>query len=256
MGYFRGDLFAGARADHFFGLDIQLGGGKSGLFLYGDGSPGDGMHLLLDGELGDVSAGAGIGIDSTLGHVWLMGSEGGGDIEWVPSVNESVEFSKYWSTHIGELAVFFPINGARLPKPTDLEEELMREHGRLSVQQALQAFAACELPLLTNPLSTIKLDGYADRPDSEDRNRDLSGNRAISVANYLEGLLGPAVGARIEVQGLGEPEGGNPKAFDQNFGRVDLLVDLHGPEGSVTPDGEVAPPIDAVRLELRQRSLK
>lgn len=253
-GYFRGDLFAGARADHFFGLDVQIGGGKSGLFLYGDGSPGAGMHLLLDGEFGDVSAGIGVGIDSTLGQVWLTSSEGGGDIEWLPEATTPVEFSGYWSKHIGELAVFFPVNGARLPVPTPREEDLMKEYGRLSVHQALQAFAACELPLLTNPLASIRLEGHADRPDDIPRNRELSAQRAVSVANYLEGLLGPDVGSRVEVVGLGEPPGGDQKKFDQDWRRVDLRVELQGPVSSA--EETAAPPIDAIRFDLRQRSLK
>ena len=252
-GYFRGDLFAGARADHFFGLDVQLGGSKSGLLLYGDGSPGAGMQLLLDGEIGDVSAGLGIGIDSTLGQVWLMTSEGGGDIEWLPKKSDPVEFAKYWSDHIGELAVFFPINGARLPKPTEREEELMREYGRLTVQQALQAFAACELPLLTNPLASIWLEGHADRPDYPEPNKRLSKNRAESVSNYLQGLLGPEIASRLEFSGVGEPTGGDEKVFDQNYRRVDLRVELQGP---VEPGEVKPPPLDAMHLELRQRSLK
>src|SRR5690606_13847134 len=88
------------------------------------------------------------------------------------------------------LAVHFPTNGARLPVPTEEELELMEQEGLLAVKDALNAFAACELPLFMNPFTEITLDGYADPPDEPGRNLELSVNRARSVLNYLESILG------------------------------------------------------------------
>lgn len=250
VGYFRGDVFAGLPGGQ---IDFQLGGGKAGLLMYGDGSPGAGMHLLIDGELADSNTGAGAGIDSTLGVAWLLSATGGGDIEWIPDEAPPIDFSDYWAKHIGELAVFFPINGARLPIPTAREEDLMREYGRLSVRQALEAFAACELPVLMHPMATIRLEGHADRPDDEIRNSDLSKNRATSVGFYLEGLLGRELATRVRIVGLGEPKESDGDEFDQNYRRVDIRVDLRGPSSS---GGSEPPPVGAVQLELRQSSLK
>ncbi len=249
-GYFRGDAFVGVRADDFFGLDLQLGGGKAGLLLYGDGTPGAGMHLLLDGEIGDVSAGGGAGFDSTLGQVWLMSADGGGDIEWIADAVEPVEFSTYWAEHIGELAVFFPINGARLPVPTPKEEDLMSEHGMLTVRQALEAFAACELPLLVNPMASIRLEGHADRPDTRKNNSTLSQYRATSVDNYLQSILGTDLASRTHLIARGEPGEGEESVFDPSYRRVDIIVRVEAP-GATSPKAEA---LESTRFQLRQPS--
>lgn len=263
-GFFRADAFAGARADDFFGLDLEHDLGKSGLLLYGDGEPGSGAHLVLDAKMGDISGGAGGYLESNLGYVWLLSQEGGGNLRWVPEGKDPIIFQKYWAEHVGELGVMFPINGARLPIPTPEEDAAMVSLGMLTVQQALQAFAASELPLLTHDLARVVLEGHADRPDTEPRNFELSGNRALSVANYIRGLLGPDVGGlsrRMHVLAKGEPAGpaGRKRPdFDPELRRVDVKVSICATaEEAQTKPREGGPStigVESTAIELRQES--
>jgi hypothetical protein len=234
------DAFGGVKAEDFFGLDLQLNPGKAGLLLYGDGTPGAGAHLVLDPEI-DFGAGAGAKVEASFGYVWLLDKSGGGNMIWNPEAPERVDFRDYWKTHIAELGVLFPINGARLPVPTEEEDEELRTAGKLTVRQALDAFAACELPLLSMPTTRVTLTGMADRPDTPARNQTLSENRANSVRNYLLGLVGKHtedLESRVHAVGVGEPPeppeppGTKPtkknkpqETFDPDFRRVDVLVE-------------------------------
>lgn len=148
------------------------------------------------------------------------------------------DFDTYWRSRIAQVGVHFPINGARLPVPTEREEELMRAANLLTVKQALDAFAACELPLIAHPLAVVQLDGYADPPHDPASNRVLSKARAESVANYLMGIVGEPLTyglsveelndrGRMPIKGHGEPDDGVPEGKEQ-FGpmmrRVDVTV--------------------------------
>ncbi len=272
------DAFAGVKADDFFGLDLQLNPGKAGLLLYGDGTPGAGAHLVLDPEI-DLGAGAGAKVEASFGYAWLLSQAGGGNMIWNPEEAERANFDKYWKSHIAELALLFPINGAQLPVPTDDEDGTMRSEGKLSVQQALQAFAACELPLLTMPTTRVTMTGQADRPDTPGHNQTLSENRAQSVRNYLMGLLGKGAAdfeSRVHAVGIGEPKPDGKKgkekkeAYDPEFRRCDILVQseesshraaesptsreerLDGEERGERPKS--APSMDSASIDLRQSS--
>ena len=267
------DAFVGVKAEDFFGLDLQLNPGKAGLLLYGDGTPGAGAHLVLDPEI-DLGAGAGGKVEASFGYAWLLGQAGGGNMIWNPEAAERPTFDKYWKTHIGELAVLFPINGARLPVPTDDEYGVMRSDGKLSVREALQAFAACELPLLTMPTTRVTMTGLADRPDKPRRNHELSASRAASVRNYLMGLVGKAGSdfeSRVHAIGIGEPEDDEKKEeFDPEFRRVDVVVQSEAnlkyaiesvEDRKARMDAEqngerpkAPPPLDSASMDLRQSS--
>jgi len=126
------------------------------------------------------------------GYVWSLHDTDPGDITIVSreDEDEGSEFSVYWEKHLGPMAVFFPINGAHFEVPTDDERDYMVEHQLLSPRQALDAFAAAELPMMVNPLSVFKLEGFADAPDGKDANLELSEHRALTVARYFEAILG------------------------------------------------------------------
>lgn len=112
------------------------------------------------------------------------------------------------------------------------------EEGLISVKHALNAFTACELPLLSDPFAQISLDGFADPPGSVQYNQELSENRAKSVRNYLHGLLGEQLTwgfsyeelkylGRLDWRGHGEPPGstnqkGSQALFDPRERRVDV----------------------------------
>jgi len=151
----------------------------------------------------------------------------------------------------------------------------MRSDGKLSVREALQAFAACELPLLTMPTTRVTMTGLADRPDEGPRNQTLSENRAASVRNYLMGLVGKATAdfeSRAHAVGIGEPRGdkSDEKVFDPEFRRVDILVQSEAALDFATEvvaarkkrlqaeergDQPQAPPsLDSASLDLRQPS--
>ncbi len=204
--------------------------------------------------------GAGGNLKGLWGYVWSLHDTEPDDITIVSrkDEDESSEFSVYWENHLGPMAVFFPINGAHFEVPTDDEREFMEKEQLLSPRQALDAFAAAELPMMVNPLSVFKLEGFADAPDDETSNRVLSGSRALSVAHYLRAILGdewtggiplevatlkksgapvtPA--ARIAVVGKGEVS--NPaNDYNQADRRVDVSVhieparDKHGKEKAI-----------------------
>lgn len=127
----------------------------------------------------------------------------------------------------------------------------MEQEGLLAVKDALNAFAACELPLFMNPFTEITLDGYADPPDEPDRNLDLSLNRARSVLNYLESILGDVFTfgvaeeiqegnasysmGRIRWRGHGEPVSPSPpkkgrsEPSDPQQRRCDVALELRVP---------------------------
>ncbi|MBC8067570.1 MAG: OmpA family protein [Deltaproteobacteria bacterium] len=258
--YSRLDLGIGVRADDFFGLDLEFIGTKSVLMLYGDDSPGAGMQLVLDGELADISGGLQVGIEGIIGEVWLLDSKGGGDIAWMPEPSAALEFAKFWSKQIGETGVMFPINGARLSKPTEREEQEMTARGQIAVREALQAFAACELPLLANPMARIHLDGYADRSDVRGSNWELSENRAQSVANYLRSLLGNTLSGgrtavemsdagRLVIAPHGEDDTPPESEHDVYWRKVELSVSL---DPAATPTSDDA---EATTFELRQHGI-
>ncbi len=46
--------------------------------------------------------------------------------------------------------------------------------------------------MMVNPLSVFKLEGFADAPHDETSNLRLSGHRGLTVARYLEAIMGDA----------------------------------------------------------------
>lgn len=194
-----------------------------------------------DGEVAENTAGASVGGKGLGGYAWLLGGTGR-DIELEPEGKEKTDFEGYWNDRVARLSVHFPINGARLRAPTAREWQIMFDEGKLSMKEALDTFAACELPLLAHPLAGIKIDGYADPPDKVEDNLELSTNRALTVRNYLKSVLGDtltwstgdeflrAIG-RLTWKGHGEPDSRakRPAArrkeeFDHLLRRVDISV--------------------------------
>ena len=221
-------------------------GGKVGYdkaFLSFLGSSQNAVGFWLDGAVGENSSGLGAGLMGLGGYAWLLAGHAG-DVEIAPDGKEEDEFDDYWSDRVAELAVHFPINGARIPKPTDDEMVWMFENQQLSVGEALEAFAACELPLLSHPYAGIRIDGFADAPGTVDDNEELSKNRAKSVWNYLRSLLGDALTwsmetddlrstGRLVIEGHGEPDPSrksraerSEEEFDPLLRRADVSVKL------------------------------
>ncbi|MCX4247632.1 OmpA family protein [Paraliomyxa miuraensis] len=233
----------------FAGADIGGGGdgagaGKSMLSLYGTGEEPP-VSFWFSGSLAEDSMGASAGFQGLVGAAWLLDGQGSQVPLEPKTADEEQAFSGYWNDRVPSLAVHFPINGARLPVPTEKERERMLEEGKLSVKEALDAFAACELPLLANPLARITVDGHADPPGTVEYNKDLSKDRAISIRNYLHGVLGDRLTfglpydklrsiQRLTWSGHGEPEPSGPSGktppsieeFDPAQRRVDVEVSV------------------------------
>lgn len=177
------------------------------------------------------------------GYLWEDVSYGSQILPDTKHTKQVKKFDSHWKDTLGTLAVHFPTNGARLPVPTEEEREEMDREGSLDIREALQVFAACELPLLMDPSARIDIIGHADRPDSSKRIAALSRNRAESVFNYLEGLLGDRLTwgrepeslapYRLRLQGRGEDEatwvGQDDGDSDQSFRRVDVTVSMYDP---------------------------
>jgi len=256
LSYLEGDLFAGLKlkGDGDKGeLEESVMLSKSMLTFHGsEQSPA--VSFLFGAELSEGLAGAGVGVQTLAGATWLL--EGGESRIVLEPKNgkEEAAFESYWQDHVPSLAVHFPINGARLPVPTEAERERMREQGTISVKEALDAFAACELPLIANPAARIEIDGYADAPGTEEKNMELSRSRAASAYNYLKSILGerfmggapsfdPKDTARVILTGHGEPpkndetKPGSGEQFDPKERRTDIKISLSmgnaGTEGSL-----------------------
>ncbi|MEM6296029.1 MAG: hypothetical protein AAGA54_32450 [Myxococcota bacterium] len=181
------------------------------------------------------------------GWVWLLDGTKPDDIEVLGSDEEGPEFKAYWEKNLGPMQVFFPINGAHFEVPTEAEREQMLEQQRLSPRQALEAFAAAELPLMMHPLAVFKLEGFADAPGGAGPNSVLSTARAATVTNYVEALLGESwTGGRApsivnwlknpdppedyKIIGLGKGEVSNSSDdFNQADRRVDLYIRVEPP---------------------------
>jgi flagellar motor protein MotB len=225
---------------------------KSMLTFYG-GKQAPAVDFLFGAKLTDGLGGGEVGAQGLLGWTWLLdGGESRIAIE-PKGAKEEEDFQSYWQDHVPSLAVHFPINGARLPVPTEAERARMDEEGKISVKEALDAFAACELPLIAHPAARIEIDGYADAPGRPDKNLELSENRARSIFNYLRNILGehfaeeppfPRSGTmgRIKMGGHGEPSKGASEetdageVFDPAERRADIKIALGmgsmGTEGS------------------------
>lgn len=225
-----------------------------------DGETGVVLTLLGDGGRGSVSfefagtlekgkRGFRAGLKAMWGYFDLQ--VGFGSQITVPKNMEAKEvepFKCYWKDSLGEISVHFPTNGAMLPVPTPEEREEMDRQGRLDIREALNIFAACELPLLQDPNARIEIIGHADRPDATKRNEDLSENRAYSVLHYLHGILGHRLtyglsyeeiaGYRLVVEGRGETEAQRDQdddtKSDPKFRRVDLRVVIADPTKKTT----------------------
>lgn len=236
--YSEGDLFAGTG----FGSDDDsrdpaLVLSQSMLTFYG-GKQSSAVSFRFGAKMSGT--GAGIGLQALLGTAWLLEGEDTRVAIEPKGTKEEEDFEAYWQDRIPSLAVHFPINGARLPVPTEAESARMEEEGKISVKEALDAFAACELPLIAHPATRIEIDGYADAPGTVLKNKVLSENRAMSIYNYLASILGnhlmqggvsfdPA-SMRTTLVGHGEPPRvpGKPviEEFDPKERRVDIKISL------------------------------
>ena len=257
IAYGQGDLFGGIDVSKGEGKGSwggKVGGSKAAMSFYGS-SKAPSVAFILDGALGENKEGAAAGFKVLYGDAWLL--DGTHKDIILAEDERGNAFDEYWIDRVSQVAVHFPINGARLPVPTASEEDIMYETGHLSVRGALETFAACELPLLAHPLAGIKIDGYADPPDDPVRNQTLSENRAKSVRNFLFGILGDSLTwgmsdveletiHRVVVEGHGEPgapsrreKSGIKEEYDAELRRVDVSVALRkGPKSRVTADDD------------------
>jgi hypothetical protein len=246
VSYGQGEVFAGVGApSHGDDQAFKSGaaGSKSMLTFFGT-SQEPAISFFFEGELASAGLSLGLNLKAIVGAAWLEdGTRSRITLDPKSEVEER-EFQSYWAREISSLAVHFPINGARIPVPTEEERLMMEEHGLISVKEALDAFTACELPLLVNPLAQVALDGFADAPGAREYNLQLSKNRAESVRNYLHGLLADGLTwgmtedeleatGRLKTDGHGEPPQGTPgtiedgrEVFDPRERRVDLDVSL------------------------------
>ena len=237
----------------------EAGGGKAALSFLGDLSPNAGrqgaLSFILDGtpKASEGSwGGAAASYKGMGGAAWLLNDSKPEDIKIPipPPPKGDESFETFWENHLGPMQVFFPINGAQFEEPTDDEKTIMDREQRLSPKQALDAFTAAELPMMMNPLSVFKLEGFADAPDDNDANRELSQQRALTVARYIASIVGdswhqgeglrvfdpelPGVGskdkpARIAIVGHGEVSS-KTNDYNQADRRVDLSCTATVPE--------------------------
>ncbi len=252
---------------------VKAGGGKAALSFLGDLSSNAGrqgaLSFILEGTPTASEGswgGAAASFKGMAGAAWLLTDSDPEDIEIpIPDPPKGDDgFDTFWENHLGPMQVFFPINGAQFEEPTDDEQTIMEREQRLSPKQALDAFAAAELPLMINPLSVFKLEGFADAPDDENANRELSQQRALTVARYVDAVVGPnwrngeemrlfdpavpGIGvkdkpARIAIIGQGEVSSGT-NDYNQADRRVDLACTILVPDnssGEEQPIEELAP---------------
>jgi len=237
------DSVGGAVASLVFMGDLEANAGRQGVLQFVlDAKP-----AVKKGEKGGASG----NIKGLWGAAWSLHDTEPGDINVFSREDEKkgAEFSVYWEKHLGPMAVFFPINGAHFEVPTADERVYMQEKQLLSPRQALDAFAAAELPLMINPLAVFKLEGFADAPGETDPNLELTGSRALTVAQYLEAILGtawtggrPLKLAEVKTKGaaatsaerialVGRGEVANPGGdYNQADRRVDLQVRVEPPK--------------------------
>lgn len=223
---------------------------KSMLTFYG-GKQAPAVSFVFGAKLTDGLGGGEVGAQGLFGWTWLLdGGESRIAIE-PKGAQEEQDFQSYWQDHVPSLAVHFPINGARLPVPTEAEQARMDEEGKISVKEALDAFAACELPLIAHPAARIEIDGYADAPGKKKYNQTLSEHRAESIFNYFESIMGEhytkglsafdlALSGRIRLKGHGEPPKSDTatlEKFDPAERRSDIKISLatddEGAESSI-----------------------
>ena len=245
VSYLQGEIFAGVGTPQR-GDDQAFRAGAAAsksMFSFFGTSREPSISFFFDGQLASSGLSLGLNLKAIVGAAWLEDGTTRRITLDPKSKTEERAFESYWSDEVSALAVHFPINGARLLEPTEDQKTRMKDNGLISVKEALDAFAACELPLLVNPLAQIELDGFADAPGSDEYNLALSKNRAQSVRNYLEGLLATDLTwglsaedlektGRLTQAGHGEPpkakgaSRGAAEVFDPKERRVDVKVSL------------------------------
>lgn len=200
--YSEGSLAAGVAPDGSQGTTTGALLAKSMISFFG-GLDEPALSVFFDAKLKAGTRGAAGSIKTLYGLTWLLDATNP-TMRLEPEENgeEEKQFNGYWESRIPSLAVHFPINGARLSVPTPEELERMHDERRISVKEALNAFAACELPLIANPMARISLEGFADAPDKEERNLELSENRAETVFNYLVAVAGDRLTFGEDLDGL------------------------------------------------------
>lgn len=234
-------IYAGANAEglpEVNGGTLTAGGHLSILQIWGKG--GHGLQFTLTGgKIDKPGAGAGASLSAMYGTLELIESSSAGTKLPEPELPLPVT---YWENAVPSLALHFEVNGARFIEPTEAEQEKIKNEKRLVTRDALAAFAAYELPLLSHPLAKLEIIGHADMPDTEERNQELSINRAESIYNLLRSFLGDRLlgGAsrdvaekdeRLIVVGAGEREasktsGASESVYDRRYRRSDVRVYL------------------------------
>jgi hypothetical protein len=219
--------------------DIGGGVAKTWITFLGDGK-GPSMRAAFEGSY-DGKRGAAVGAKGLVGYMWLLDRKQSEAFSPL-SARDRKKQDQYWSVAVPALQVGFPTNGARLPVPTTDEANEIVAAGSFGIREALEVFAACELPMFDNPMAAINIIGHADRSDTEANNFELSKNRAKSVYHYLRGLLGDTFAEetdpdkhaasptpRVLVEGRGEdlakcvdPD----DSSNQSFRRADLSFAL------------------------------
>jgi hypothetical protein len=253
IAYHEGNLYSGIDLDEDPDGEWkgELGPSRAQMFFYSDGTA-PSIRFAFTGGVGYLEQGASASVKVVNGWSWLI-STSGHRVRLTPKVlGEDDSFEAFYRDRIASVAVHFPINGARIPVPTEDESAEMYMKGLLSVPEALQAFTACELPLITHSMASMAFHGYADPPAEREYNFLLSLHRAMSGRNYMWSLLGDQFNwrmswpdledrGRLVLKAHGEPdtpEGRDPNTkeeFDPRLRRVDIDVQLLEAEDDDAP---------------------
>jgi len=238
----------------FGGVEVTAGAFRNIIQIWGRRQS---LSFSVEGPTKLGGDGGGVGASGTImgGQFDLLFSSGGGvEIRETKLVTQA---DQYWQNAFAELALHFEVNGARFAIPTEEEKEIIRQEKRLVTRDALAAFAAYELPLLSHPFAKLELIGHTDMPDTEAANRELSEYRAQSVYNMLRSFLGKKLmsgmsqqaledAGRLSIVGKGETEhqlragDDQENQYDPRFRKTELKVSVD----RVDSNGESLPALD------------
>lgn len=214
------------------------------LQMFGQGTKG--VAAIFEGVEKSNRAGIGVGGKGLVGMMWLKGS-GKANVKPLPPKRgeEEEKFDNYWNERIASVQVHFATNGARFDKVRERDKDVMRSTGRLTIQESLKAFTACELALISEFSTKIAIEGFTDRQGKRGKNVELGMNRAKTAKSFLQALLGELLDLRLpkptpkrRLHLLSDGEVAAEAAGDEDghpnlaYRRVDLRV---GPGEAVEP---------------------
>jgi outer membrane protein OmpA-like peptidoglycan-associated protein len=180
------------------------------LFGSGPGRPKGALSI----ELGPADA-QGFGLQiSGMSHIGTV-TMAGKSSRAAPISPSTAEKKVYGFVLDGEHQHFYATNNAHLTT----EDEAR-----------VQRFVATELVAFSDPSVEKTIVGHTDRPDEPQKNQVLSENRANTVFNYIQALLGRAF-EELEVSAIGRgeeeaeaAEANSPVRPNMKFRRVDIYI--------------------------------